>query len=164
MGLGAAAAAAVVPLAALVAFTALLAAIPGGAATARWGRVRTVLGSALLGALGAAAFAVAPEYRVLFVIAIPFGMAMGVFLSADWALMVELVPPDEAGRYLGLSNVATAGAGLLAVAIGGPVADLVNAASPGLGYRAVFALAAIEFVIGAWCVRHVREPAPAGGG
>ena len=133
-------------------------AIPGGAATARWGRVRTVLASALLGAMGALAFAVAPSYAALFVIAIPFGMALGVFLSADWALLVELVPPDEAGRYLGLSNVATAGAGLLAVAIGGPIADLVNAAAPGVGYRVVFLLAAIEFLVGAWSVRHVREP------
>lgn len=163
IGLGPAAASGVVPLAALVALVALLAAVPGGAVTARWGRVRTVLASAMLGAVGAAAFAAAPSYAALFVIAIPFGMAMGAFLSADWALMVDLVPPDEAGRYLGLSNVATAGAGLLAVTISGPVADLVNAASPGVGYRAVFVLAAVEFVIGAWCVRHVHEPSAAAG-
>lgn len=161
MGLGPAAAGAVVPLAALVALVALLSAIPGGALTAHWGRVRTVLASALLGAGGALAFAVAPSYGSLFLIVIPFGMALGIFLAADWALMVELVPPDEAGRYLGLSNVATAGAGFLAVIIGGPVADLVNAASPGMGYRAVFALAAAQFLVGAWCVRHVREPDPA---
>ncbi len=164
IGLGPSAAQGVVPLAALVALVALVAAIPGGAATARWGRVRTVLASALLGAVGAAAFAATPSYLLLFPIAVPFGMAMGVFLSADWALLVDLVPPDEAGRYLGLSNVATAGAGLLAVAIGGPVADLVNAASPGLGYRAVFVLAALEFLAGAWCVRHVHEPSRAASG
>ncbi len=158
VGLGPSAATGVVPLAALVALVALVAAIPGGAATARWGRVRTVLASALLGAAGAAAFAVAPSYAALFPIAVPFGVAMGLFLSADWALLVDLVPPDEAGRYLGLSNVATAGAGLLAVAIGGPIADLVNTASPGLGYRAVFVLAAVEFLAGAWFVRHVHEP------
>ena len=158
IGLGPSAASGVVPLAALVAVVALVAAIPGGAATARWGRVRTVLASALLGAAGAAAFAVAPSYAALFPIAVPFGMAMGLFLSADWALLVDLVPSDEAGRYLGLSNVATAGAGLFAVAIGGPIADLVNSASPGLGYRAVFVLAAVEFLVGAWFVRHVHEP------
>lgn len=158
MGLGQAAAAGVVPLAALVALVALVAAIPGGAATRHWGRVRTVFASALIGTVGAAAFAVAPSYASLFLIAIPFGAALGVFLAADWALLVDLVPPDEAGRYLGLSNVATTGAGLLAVAIGGPVADLVNAASPGLGYRAVFLLAAVQFASGAWLVRHVREP------
>lgn len=149
---------AVAPLAALVAFVALVSAIPGGALTRRWGRVRTVLVSALFGALGAAAFAVAPTYWSLFVIAIPFGISLGVFLSADWALLVDLVPPGEAGRYLGLSNTATAGAGVLAVAIGGPVADLVNSRMAGAGYRAVFVLAAVEFLVGAWCVLHVPEP------
>jgi MFS family permease len=149
---------AVAPLAAVVAFVALASAIPGGALTRRWGRVRTVLVSALLGAVGAAAFAVAPTYWSLFVIAVPFGIALGVFLSADWALLVDLVPPAEAGRYLGLSNTATAGAGVLAVAIGGPIADLVNGRLAGTGYRAVFVLAAIEFLVGAWSVLHVAEP------
>lgn len=156
--LGSAAAGAVAPLAAVVALVALVSAIPGGALTARWGRVRTVLASALLGAVGAIAFAAAPAYGLLFVIAVPFGMAMGVFLSADWALLVELVPRGEAGRYLGLSNVATAGAGMLAMVIGGPVADLGNAWLPGAGYRIVFVLAGLEFLVGAWCVRHVHEP------
>lgn len=154
---------AVAPLAALVAFVALASAIPGGALTRRWGRVRTVLVSALFGAVGAAAFAVAPTYASLFVIAVPFGIALGIFLSADWALLVDLVPAAEAGRYLGLSNTATAGAGVLAVAIGGPIADLVNGAASGAGYRAVFVLAAIEFIVGAWCVLHVREPTSADG-
>ncbi len=156
--LGDAAAPAVAPLAALVAVVALVAAIPGGALTARWGRVRTVAASAMLGAVGALAFVVAPSYWMLFPIAVPFGIAVGVFLSADWALLVDLVPADEAGRYLGLSNVATAGAGLLAVAIGGPIADLVNGALPGAGYRVVFLLAGLEFLVGAWGIRHVREP------
>ena len=158
IGLKSGAGPAVAPLAAVVAFVALASAIPGGAVTARWGRVRTVLVSAAFGAVGAVLFAVAPTYLVLFLIAVPFGVALGIFLAADWALLVEVVPLNEAGRYLGLSNTVTAGASLLAVAVGGPVADLVNTWGPGYGYRAVFVLAAVEFVVGAWCVAHVREP------
>jgi len=161
IGLGASAGAAVAPLAGLVVLVALLSAVPGGAMTARWGRVRVVTSSALLGAVGAALFAVAPSYASLFVIAVPFGLALGIFLSADWALLTDIAPPHEAGRYLGLSNTVTAGAVVLAVAVGGPVADLVNGVTFGWGYRAVFVLAAIEFLVGAWCVRHVREPASA---
>ncbi len=159
LGLGAGAAAAVAPIAAVVAFVALFGAIPGGAMTARVGRVRTVAVSALLGAAGAAAFGLAPAYGVLFLVAVPFGLALGIFLAADWALIADLAPPGESGRYLGLSNTVTALAGLLAVAIGGPIADLVNGLGPGLGYRAVFGLAALEFAIGAWCVLHVSEAA-----
>lgn len=156
--MGPAASVAVAPLAALVAIVALASAVPGGAMTSRWGRVRTVEISALTGAVGAALFCFAPSYASLFVIAIPFGLALGIFLAADWALLADIAPAEEAGRYLGLSNTVTAGAGLLAVAIGGPLADLVNRWQFGAGYRAIFLLAAVEFVIGAWCVRRVREP------
>jgi MFS family permease len=152
----------VAPIAATVAFAAFAAAIPGGSLTARYGRVRVVAASGLVGALGAACFAVAPSYLALFPVAVPFGAALGAFLSADWALMADIVPASEAGRYLGVSNTATAGAALLAVAVAGPVADLVNGINFGLGYRAIFLLAAVEFAIGAWCVGHVPEPETTG--
>jgi MFS family permease len=158
LGLGDQAAIAVAPLAGLVAFVALASAVPGGAMTARWGRVNTVSVSAVSGAVGSVLFSVAPNYASLFVIAVPFGLAMGIFLSADWALMADIVPPEHAGRYMGLSNTVTAGSALLAVALGGPLADIVNSYQFGLGYRAIFLLAAVEFVIGAVCIRRVHEP------
>jgi Na+/melibiose symporter-like transporter len=158
LGLGPAAGLAVAPLAGLVALVALISAVPGGRMTARWGRVRTVFASAACGAVAAGLFAIAPSYASLFVIAIPFGLALGIFLSADWALLVDIVPLEEAGRYLGLSNVVTSVGAVGAVALGGPVADVVNRWHDGWGYRAIFVLAAIEFVVGAWCIRHVPEP------
>jgi MFS family permease len=158
LGLGDQAGPAVAPIAALVAVVALLGAIPSGAVTARWGRVRTVAISGGLGAIGSLAFGVAPSYAFLFVVAIPFGLALGMFLAADWALMTDLVPQDEPGRYLGISNTVTASAGMLAIVVGGPLADLVNSAQAGLGYRAVFILAAVEFLAGGLLVRRVREP------
>lgn len=158
IGLGAQAASAVAPLAGVIVLVAVVSTLPGGALTQRWGRVRTVRVAALVGAVGALAFSVAPGYESLFVIGIPFGAALGLFLSADWALLADLVPQDEAGRYLGLSNTVTAGAAMLAVAIGGPLADVVNGWSLGLGYRAVFVLAAVEFLVGAWALVRVHEP------
>ena len=38
--------------------------------------------------------------------------------------MTDIIPKASSGRYMGLSNVATASAGVLAVAIGGTVIDL----------------------------------------
>ena len=158
MGLGADAAAAVTPIAGAVALVALASAIPGGMLTNRLGRVRTVFFAGIAGGIGAFLFAVAPTYAFLFVVAIPFGAALGVFLSADWALLVDVAPQDEVGRYLGLSNTVTASASVLAVVIVGPVADVLNGVSFGLGYRVAFAIAALEFLVGAWCVLHVHEP------
>jgi MFS family permease len=158
LGLAGDTAAAVVPLAGLVVLVAVVSAVPGGRLTERWGRVRTVRAAAAIGTLGSFAFALAPSYESLFIMAIPFGAALGIFLAADWALMVDLVPQAESGRYLGLSNTVTAGAALLAVAIGGPIADLVNQWSFGAGYRAIFALAGIEFLIGVVTLLRVSEP------
>jgi hypothetical protein len=38
------------------------------------------------------------------------GAATGSFLSVDWAFTIDVIPRDEAGRFLGFSNIATAGA------------------------------------------------------
>jgi MFS family permease len=161
IGLGDRAGPAVAPIAAVVAFSAALVAIPAGVATTRFGRVRVVASGCAVGAVGALLFAVAPGYVALFFIAIPFGVALGSFLSADWALLVDVVPADQAGRFLGLANTVTSAGALLAVVIAGPVADLVNGWQAGLGYRAIFVLAAVEFAIGAWCVLRVVEPSRA---
>ncbi len=40
-----------------------------------------------------------------------FGAANGSFLAVDWALMTDIIPRASAGRYMGMSNVATASAG-----------------------------------------------------
>ena len=48
-----------------------------------------------------------------------YGISAGIFLAVDWALMTDIIPKASSGRYMGLSNVATASAGVLAVAIGG---------------------------------------------
>ena len=44
-----------------------------------------------------------------------------MFISVDWALMVDIIPKVTAGRYMGISNVVTATSGAIAGAIGGVV-------------------------------------------
>lgn len=72
------------------------------------------------------------------------GIGTGVFLSVNWALATDLIPPQEAGKYLGLSNLATAGAGALS-RLGGPLIDGLNALWPdtAIGYPVMFAVAAL---------------------
>ena len=50
----------------------------------------------------------------------------GIFLAVDWALMTDIIPKASSGRYMGLSNVATASAGVLAIAVGGTLMDVVG--------------------------------------
>ena len=63
-----------------------------------------------------------------------------MFVTTNWALGTRLTPADESGRYLGISNLAGAGAGIVGSSIGGPLADYFNGIQHGLGYPVVFAL------------------------
>ena len=51
-----------------------------------------------------------------------------MFLVVDWALMTDIIPKARAGRYMGISNVATASAGPLGLAVAGVVLFLVTRA------------------------------------
>jgi MFS family permease len=129
-------------------FTAL-AAIPGGRLSDRFGRRPVIWAAAALAALGLLAVAVAPTPELAVAAWVPFGIGMGTFLSADWALMSDVIPKHTAGRYMGILNAGTAMAGPVFIVIAGPIQDLVAATvSDPLGPRVAMGIAAL-FVIAA---------------
>jgi MFS family permease len=79
-----------------------------------------------------------PDMAVITLAGSILGLATGLFVTVNWALGTRLVPAQEAGRYLGVSNLAGAGAGMIGSGIGGPLADLLNISLPGLGYFVIF--------------------------
>jgi MFS family permease len=89
------------------------------------------------------------------------GLATGLFMTANWALGTELVPAQEAGRYLGVSNLAGAGAGIVGASLGGPVADYLNSLIPGSGYLVLFACYGVLFALSAASLAKVRFQAAA---
>ncbi len=68
--------------------------------------------------------------------------------------MTDIIPKASTGRYMGLSNVATASAGVLAVAIGGTLMDLVGGAD---GPRVAMWMGVVLFGIGALLLIPVDE-------
>ena len=88
---------------------------------------------------------------VLYIGAALIGAALGLFFSANWALGTEIVPKDQAGRYLGLSNLAGAGAGAIGAYIGGPIADE-------MGYVLLFAIYGTLFLLSIVALIGIREP------
>jgi MFS family permease len=89
------------------------------------------------------------------------GLGLGVFFSVDWAFIQDIIPGHEGGLYMGFSNIATAGAGIIAVAVGGPLLDLFNRAGtilglPG-GFPVVFGIFVIWFVVGSLSILKVPE-------
>jgi Na+/melibiose symporter-like transporter len=92
---------------------------------------------------------------------IVIGIGLGVFFSVDWAFIQDVIPAGEGGLYMGFSNIATAGAGIIAVFVGGPVLDGFNAGPkilglPG-GFPVLFAVFVVWFVVGALSILRVRE-------
>jgi MFS family permease len=113
--------------------------------------------------LGTLIALLSPSLTIIYIGGCFIGAATGMFYSANWALGTELVPKEEAGRYLNISNLADAGA--VGAYIGGPIADYVTAhvtGTPGLGYVLLFTIYGVLFFFSVVALGRVREPAAKG--
>jgi MFS family permease len=143
-----------IPLVGLVALGTVIAVVPAARASDRVGRKKVIYVSCAVGSIGLALVAIAPSFPLALVGTVVFGLSTGIFLAVDWALMTDIIPKASSGRYMGLSNVATASSGVLAVAIGGTLMDVVGGAD---GPRAAMWLAVALFGVGAGLLRPVDE-------
>jgi MFS family permease len=137
----------------------LAAVVPAGRLSDRFGRKPVLYVSFTFGTMGMAIVTVAPGVPVACIGVVLFGLASGSFLAVDWALMTEIIPKASSGRYMGISNVATASASIFALALGGTLMDTVDRVlGQGLGPRAAYGLAVVFFLVGGLLLRPVREP------
>ena len=144
-------------LMATIGLTLTLLVFPAGWLSDRFGRLRLNLFSGALASLGIFLLILVKDVTSLYLFGAIIGMATGIFLSVNWALATDLVPLAEAGKYLGLSNLATAGASAVS-RLGGPFIDGLNALRPGAfwGYPALFFLASISTIAGTVLMRRIR--------
>jgi Na+/melibiose symporter-like transporter len=134
----------------------LIAVYPAGSISDRLGRRPVVVSAGLIGALGVGLLLFfATSYPVIMLAGGLLGISFGAFMSTNWALATDLVARGEEARYLGLTNLATAGGGALGRLIG-PIIDWVNAYSPGWGYSAMFIICFICFVAGSLLLMKIR--------
>ena len=145
-------------LMATIGLTLTLLVFPAGALSDRYGRMRMNLLGGTLAALGVFLLVFVQDVSSLYVVGGIIGMATGMFLSVNWALATDLIPSQEAGKYLGLSNLATAGAGA-ASRLAGPLIDGLNGLRPGLflGYPALFFLATASTLMGTLLMLRIRR-------
>jgi len=146
-------------LLAILAVTIAVTALPTGMLSDRISKKFLVLISGILGAVGAFLMLFV-HGRILFsfagfalmdilIFGSIIGLSAGIFLSANWALATDLIPKEESGCYLGISNLATAGAGVIA-GIGGPIRDF-------LGYTVLFLSACLCYVLGTLLLVRIHE-------
>jgi Na+/melibiose symporter-like transporter len=127
----------------------LLLAIPSGWLADRFGKKKLLVVAAILATAGVVTALSAPTLIIIYIGGSLIGAGCGLFYSANWALGTEIVPREKAGSYLGISNLAGAGAGAVGAYIGGPIADFITRTLPqypGLGYVLLFGIYGILFL------------------
>ncbi len=135
-----------------------IATIPAARLSQRVGRKRLIYAAVACSAVGMTVCALAPSVWFLALGASLVGIGSGSFLAVDWALMTDIIPKASAGRFMGISNVATATNGVVAGLMGYIIADqFARAGESALGPRVAFLLAPIWYLIGAWLLRPVDE-------
>ncbi|MFC1979888.1 MFS transporter [Chloroflexota bacterium] len=141
----------------IVAVAGMLAVVyPAGRASDMVGRRPIILTAGLLGALGIALiFFFQHSYMLIMFSGGLVGVSFGAFMSTNWALATDLVAKGEEARYLGLTNLATAGGAALA-RLNGPLIDLFNSYSYGLGYMVMLLSCFIYFILGSLLVIKIK--------
>ena len=114
----------------------------------RFGRKPVMLAAGFIAAAGGLMLLLVRDRGLIIVAGVLIGMGIGMFLSASWALATDIVPRDEAARYLGIANVATCIGSGVARLLGGVLIDPINKAlgSSSSGYLLLFSLAAAAFL------------------
>ena len=114
-----------------------------------------------LGALSAALH-VPPLAAQATLAGVVIGIGFGAFESVDWAFIQDVIPTGESGLFMGFSNIATAGAGVIARFIAGGLLDLFNAGPPILGlkggYPVIFGVFFAWLLLGSLAILKVKEP------
>jgi MFS family permease len=106
--------------------------------------------SGIIGAIGVAVMVLAPNVPILYVAAAIIGLSYALFNVASWALSTDIIPKERAGEFLGLQNLAGAGAGAIGAYIGGVIADHS-------GYVLMMAMFGVMFLLSAVTVIFIRE-------
>jgi len=151
-------AAAVGNLLAIIAVSIAIVVYPSGALSDRFGRKWLIIFSGVLGAIGSLLLMTATTQEQALIYGSIIGISAGIFLSVNWAWGADLIPASSGGWYLGVSNLATAGSGVLA-GVGGFMLDYFNAQSHNLGYTALYLSGAICYFVGTAIAFGVKDPA-----
>jgi MFS family permease len=140
----------------------LVVALVAGPLADKFGRKPVVMVAGFVAFLGTVLLITARDTTMITIAGAVIGMSIGAFLSANWAMVTDIVPRAEAARYLGIANIATCLGSGIARLVGGPMIDWLNGAfdSASTGYLVVYGLAGLFFLFSAFVIMPVRMTAP----
>jgi MFS family permease len=133
-------------------------AVAGGRFGDRYGHRRVCLIASLVSAMGCVLLIWARNPITLVIFGSILGIGIGLFITSNWAMANQLAPIKEAGKFLGLTNLATAGAAA-AGRLFGPLIDILNNVNPGAwwGYIGLFLLSALLISINAFLLLKLKS-------
>ena len=134
----------------------LISSIPAGWLTDKFGRKPLCAFSGVLALAGTVVVIASPGMTMLYIGGLMVGIAIGIFYSASWSIGTAMVPKEEAGRYLGIQNLAGAGAGAIGAYIGGPIGDTA-------GFTVLMGIFGLLFLISTLALFGIKSPKTAGG-
>jgi len=129
----------------------------GGWLSDRYGAKPVMYAASLIGGTGCLLLLLAKTPATLLIYGAIAGAGIGLFLTANWTMANRLAPEADAGRFMGLTNLATAGSAAAGRLIG-PGIDLLNNLNPGefYGYAGLFIFAALSIFASAIFLRAVK--------
>jgi MFS family permease len=165
----------------LVIVSGFLVSLPAARASDYIGRRPLILAGGLLGAAGvlmlvfshyqlvpqqvleplARSLKVPPLAAQATLVGVLIGIGYGLFFSVDWAFIQDVIPHGEAGLFMGFSNIATAGSGIISRLVGGFLLDPFNHGPrllglPG-GFPVIFSFFFLCLLVGALLILKVPE-------
>jgi len=145
-------------LMAVLTITLVIMTLVGGWLTDRFGSKRILTIASLLTALGMLLMLLVQDMRGVMIFGSFLGAGIGLFLTANWALANQLAPGAEAGKFLGLTNIATAGSAAIA-RLEGPAIDWLNSFHPGqwLGYSGMFIFGAVCMLLSLFLLGKIKD-------
>lgn len=133
----------------------LISSIPAGWLTDKFGRKSLCAFSGVLALVGTIVVIASVGMTMLYIGGLMVGIAIGIFYSASWSIGTAMVPKAEAGRYLGIQNLAGAGAGAIGAYIGGPIGDTA-------GFTVLMGIFGLLFLISTLALFGIKTPQTAG--
>jgi MFS family permease len=147
---------AVFVLALVISIVGAVSSVIGGRIADRIGRKKVIYFAGAVMTSVLPPFLLFPNFSLILLLAVLFGVGYGAYQSADWALVSDVMPSQEdLAKDMGIWQASVATPQIFSGAVGALV-DWGNAYRTGYGYTFTFLFAGLAFALGTVLVSKVR--------
>ncbi|MDI9638853.1 MFS transporter [Kamptonema cortianum] len=145
-------------LALTVSFSGILGAILSSRLSDRIGRKPLLIWSAVGAASSLAPIILVKDYSTLWIFVFFYGLANGIYISADWAMASDVLPSSEkSATEMGAWQSSETAVQIPAGLVMGAFIDAFNRVTFGLGYKVMLGTAALLFLASTIIVPRIRS-------